>query len=65
VASALELELPPAVLARATAAWAEIVGLVVLELGGHFVGGFEPADELFEAAVADQADRLGLHDQSA
>ena len=53
---------PPALLARAVAAWAELVGLVVLELGGHFVGGFEPADALFDAAVRDQADRLGLRD---
>ncbi len=63
VATGLGIEVPPALLARAVAAWSEVVGLVVLELGGHFVGGFEPADALFDAAVRDQAERLGLRDQ--
>ncbi|MGI3782594.1 MAG: TetR/AcrR family transcriptional regulator [Janthinobacterium lividum] len=60
VATGLGIEVPPALLARAIAAWSEVIGLVVLELGGHFVGGFEPADALFDAAVRDQTDRLGL-----
>ena len=62
VATGLEIAIPPALLARAVGAWAELVGLVVLELGGHFVGGFDPADALLEATSADAADRMGLHD---
>lgn len=60
VAAGLGVDVPPALLARAVGAWSEVIGLVVLELGGHFVGGFDPADALFDAAVRDQADRLGL-----
>jgi AcrR family transcriptional regulator len=62
VATGLEIDVPPALLARAIGAWSEVIGLVVLELGGHFVGGFEPADALFDATVRDQAERLGLAD---
>jgi AcrR family transcriptional regulator len=62
VAAGLGIDVPPGLLSRAVAAWSEVIGLVVLELGGHFVGGFEPADALFDAAVRDQAARLGLQD---
>lgn len=62
VAAGLGIDVPPALLARAVGAWSEVIGLVVLELGGHFAGGFEPADALFDAAVRDQAERLGLVD---
>jgi AcrR family transcriptional regulator len=62
VAVGLGVDVPPALLARAVGAWSEVIGLVVLELGGHFVGGFEPADELFDDAVRAQAGRLGLRD---
>ena len=60
VAAGLEIELAPAVTARAVAGFAELVGLVTLQLGGHFVGAFEPADALVEESLADLADRLGL-----
>ena len=43
-----------------TAAFARMVGLLTLELNGHFVGGFEPADELYATLVAQEADALGL-----
>ena len=62
VADGLGVDVPPALLALAVGAWSEVIGLVVLELGGHFVGGFEPADSLFDAAVREQAGRLGLRD---
>ena len=43
-----------------TAAFARLVGLLTLELNGHFVGGFEPADALYGALVAQEADSLDL-----
>lgn len=43
-----------------TAAFARLIGLLTLELNGHFVGGFEPADELYAALVAREAETLGL-----
>ncbi|MDT0202119.1 TetR/AcrR family transcriptional regulator [Nocardioides sp. AE5] len=42
------------------AAFSSIIGALTLELNGHFVGGFEPADALFRAIVEQEADRLGL-----
>ena len=45
---------------RLAGAYAKVHGLVLLEVNGQFVGGFEPADLLFRAAVEDEADRLGL-----
>lgn len=62
VAAVLGPEIPPAVMVRLTAAFAQLVGLLTLELGGHFVGGFDPADDLYDHLVADLADRLGLTD---
>ncbi|HEY1135060.1 MAG TPA: TetR/AcrR family transcriptional regulator [Nocardioides sp.] len=38
-------------------AFARVVGALTLELGGHFVGGFEPADELYAALVEEEAAR--------
>lgn len=64
VAGALDLALPAAPLARAVGAFAEVIGLVTLELGGHFVGAFEPADDLYEHCVAELADRMGLRPRS-
>lgn len=62
VAAVLGQSVPPVVVARLTGAFAQLVGLLTLELGGHFVGGFEPADDLYAHLVADLADQLGLHD---
>lgn len=53
-------QIPPAVVARLVAAFAQAVGMVNLELAGHFVGGFEPADALFDHTAGELADRLGL-----
>jgi AcrR family transcriptional regulator len=41
-------------------AFAQVVGLLTLELNGQFVGGFEPADDLYAALVEREADLLGL-----
>lgn len=43
-----------------TAAFSRLIGLLTLELNGHFVGGFEPADALFTTLVNQEADALGL-----
>ncbi|MFZ5847100.1 TetR/AcrR family transcriptional regulator [Nocardioides pakistanensis] len=43
-----------------TAAFARLIGLLTLELNGHFVGGFDPADALYAALVEQEADALGL-----
>ena len=42
------------------AAFARLIGFVGMELGGHFVGVFEPADDAFAALVEREADHLGL-----
>jgi AcrR family transcriptional regulator len=42
------------------AAFSRLIGLLTLELNGQFVGGFEPADDLFAALVEREADALGL-----
>lgn len=64
VAGALDLDLPAGTLSAAVAGFAELVGLVTLELGGHLVGGFEPAGPLADRTLADLADRLALPDLS-
>ncbi len=61
VASALgEAGAERATALRLVGAVAKVHGLVMLEVNGQFVGGFEPADQLFRAAVEDEAERLGL-----
>jgi AcrR family transcriptional regulator len=60
VASLLGPDIPPAALARVVGGFGQVVGMVNLELGGHFVGGFEPADALFELTVRRVAGDLGL-----
>ncbi|HET9648246.1 MAG TPA: TetR/AcrR family transcriptional regulator [Microlunatus sp.] len=59
-AGALGLDVDPSTMLQVVRAAAELIGLISLELGGHFVGGFEPADELYAAAVDDLAVRCGL-----
>jgi AcrR family transcriptional regulator len=51
---------PPDLLVRAVIAWAELFGMVSFELFGQFVGSFEPADALFEHAIAQMASFVGL-----
>lgn len=60
VARGLGVDLVGPRMSTAVAGFAELVGLVTLELGGHLVGGFEPADALVAQALHDLADRLGL-----
>jgi AcrR family transcriptional regulator len=60
VAGLLGPRVPPSVTARLVAAFAQVIGMVNLELAGHFVGGFEPADLLFAHSVRELADLLGL-----
>ena len=52
----------PATLSRVVAAFGQVIGLINLELGGHFVGGFEPADALFGHCVDELAEFIGLAD---
>lgn len=42
------------------AAFGRVIGVVGLELGGHFVGVLEPADDLYAAVVEREAQQLGL-----
>jgi AcrR family transcriptional regulator len=53
-------EVPPEVLVRAMIAWTQLFGMLSFELFGQFVGSFEPADALFEHAVAQMATFVGL-----
>jgi AcrR family transcriptional regulator len=53
-------ELDPALIVRGVSAWTQVFGLVSFELFGQFVGSLEPADALFDYAVEDLADYLGL-----
>lgn len=57
---ALGLPVDEPTMLLAVRAFGVVIGLLTLELGGHFVGGFEPADDLFAALVEREADRLGL-----
>jgi AcrR family transcriptional regulator len=51
---------PPEVAVRAVTAWTQLFGMISFELFGQFVGSFEPADALFEYAVAQLAAFVGL-----
>ena len=57
---ALELDVDRETMLALIAAFSRVVGLLTLELNGQFVGGFEPADDLFAALVEQEADALGL-----
>ena len=59
--TAIGAQLPPRRAAHLAGAIAQLLGLLTLELGGHFVGTFEPADALYEDAVTHLADTLALH----
>ena len=58
--SSVPLASGPAPLVRAVIAWTQLSGMVSFELFGHFVGSFEPADALFEHAIAQMASFVGL-----
>jgi AcrR family transcriptional regulator len=51
---------PREVVVRAVIAWTQLFGMISFELFGQFVGSFEPADALFEYAVAQLAGFVGL-----
>jgi hypothetical protein len=51
----LGLAMAPATLLAGTGAFARVIGLLTLELNGHLVGGFEPADDLFATLLAQEA----------
>lgn len=59
-AEALDLDVPPELMLALVARFSEVVGLLTLELNGHFVGGLEPADALFATLADEAADALGL-----
>lgn len=50
----------PSAIAAVLAELAALVGMVLLELGGHFVGSADPADHLFDALLDRQVATLGL-----
>ncbi len=54
------LAVPADMLVRAVIAWTQLFGMISFELFGQFVGSFEPADALFEHAVAQMATLVGL-----
>jgi AcrR family transcriptional regulator len=51
---------PREVVVRAVIAWTQLFGMISFELFGQFVGSFEPADALFDYAVAQLAAFTGL-----
>jgi AcrR family transcriptional regulator len=53
-------DFPPGALVRAVIAWTQLFGMISFELFGQFVGSFEPADALFEHAVAQLTAFVGL-----
>ncbi|MGW5054485.1 TetR/AcrR family transcriptional regulator [Actinokineospora sp. NPDC004072] len=60
VAQALDVVIAPGAMARVTRAWTQVLGMISFELSGQFRGAIEPADEFFDAAVADLAAQIGL-----
>lgn len=59
-AAALGLQTDHATLLGLVGAFSRLIGFLTLELNGQFVGGFEPADELYAALVEQEADALGV-----
>lgn len=57
---ALDLDVGEAVMLAVAGSFARVIGLVNLELGGHFVGSFEPADHLYATLIDREAELLGL-----
>lgn len=56
----LELSIDEQTMLVVVGSFARVIGLISLELGGHFVGTFEPADQLYASLVDQEADALGL-----
>ncbi len=55
-APSAQLDTDPETLAATLADLSQLVGLLLLEAGGHFVGTADPADHLWDAVVARQGD---------
>jgi len=60
VGQVLGEHIPGPVLASLAGAFGQLVGMINLELAGHLVGGFEPADALFAHTVDQAGAHLGL-----
>jgi AcrR family transcriptional regulator len=60
LASAIAPGVPPTVMARALIAWTQLFGMISFELFGQFVGSADPSDDLFDYAVDQMADFVGL-----
>lgn len=58
--SELTTDIPTAVLAATFQAFSQLIGMVSLELFGHFVGSVDPTEAFFDYAVAALADLVGL-----
>lgn len=56
----LGLDVEPERMRLLAIAFAGLIGLLTLELGGHLVGGFEPADDLYASQAIETANRLRL-----
>ena len=54
-------DLPPALLARAVAAWTMLVGTISFELFGHLVGAISDHEAHFTHQMIVVAGQLGLH----
>lgn len=59
-ASALGVDADERRMVTLVGAFSRQIGALTLELNGHFVAGFEPADDLFRALVDADANALGL-----
>lgn len=57
---ALGLQVDPELMRFLTTVFASLIGMVSLELGGHFVGAYDPADDLYASQVEEIANRLGI-----
>ena len=55
---------PEDVLARTFFGFSQLLGMISLELYGHFVGSLDPADPFFEHALATTADLIGLPERA-
>lgn len=60
LSAALQKTLPAWQALAAMHAVSQLLGLLMLELGGHLVGTFDPADALYADAVQRAGDQLGL-----
>ncbi|CAN5140982.1 TetR/AcrR family transcriptional regulator [soil metagenome] len=60
VAAEFAAETPPQVLAATFQAFGQLIGMISLELYGHFVGSLDPAGPFFEHAIEGLADLIGL-----